>query len=31
MERIEGGKHFVPENHPEPIAQAVNGLLEQIP
>ena len=29
MERIEGGKHFVPEDHPEPVAQAVNGLLEQ--
>jgi pimeloyl-ACP methyl ester carboxylesterase len=29
MERIEGGKHFVPEDHPEPIARAVNGLLEQ--
>ena len=29
MERIEGGKHFVPEDHSEPIAQAVNGLLEQ--
>jgi pimeloyl-ACP methyl ester carboxylesterase len=30
MERIEGGKHFVPEDHPEPVAQAVNELLEQI-
>ncbi len=29
MERIEGGKHFVPEDHPEPVAEAVNGLLEQ--
>ncbi len=29
IERIEGGKHFVPEDHPEPVAQAVNGLLEQ--
>ncbi len=29
MERIEEGKHFVPEDHPEPVAQAVNGLLEQ--
>ncbi len=29
IERIEGGKHFVPEDHPEPVAEAVNGLLEQ--
>jgi pimeloyl-ACP methyl ester carboxylesterase len=29
MERIEGGKHFVPEDHPEPVAEAVKGLLEQ--
>jgi pimeloyl-ACP methyl ester carboxylesterase len=29
MERIEGGKHFVPEDHPEPVARAVNELLEQ--
>ena len=30
IERIEGGKHFVPEDHPVEIAAAVNGLLEQI-
>ena len=30
IERIEGGKHFVPEDHPEEVAAAVNGLLEQI-
>jgi pimeloyl-ACP methyl ester carboxylesterase len=29
MERIEGGKHFVPGDHPEPVAEAVKGLLEQ--
>ncbi len=27
MERIEGGKHFVPEDHPDEVAAAVNGLL----
>src|SRR5215216_8154768 len=26
MERIEGGKHFVPGDHPEPVAEAVKGL-----
>ncbi len=29
IERIEGGKHFVPENHPEEVAAAVNALLEE--
>jgi pimeloyl-ACP methyl ester carboxylesterase len=29
IERIEGGKHFVPEDHPERVAAAVNALLEQ--
>ncbi len=29
LERIEEGKHFVPEDHPEQVAAAVNGLLEQ--
>ena len=29
IERIEGGKHFVPENHPEEVAAAVNELLKQ--
>ncbi len=29
IERIEGGKHFVPEDHPEEVAAAVNRLLEQ--
>ena len=28
IERIEGGNHFVPEDHPEEVAAAVNGLLE---
>jgi pimeloyl-ACP methyl ester carboxylesterase len=27
LERIEGGKHFTPEDHPERIAAAVNDLL----
>ncbi len=29
IERIEDGKHFVPEDHPERVATAVNELLEQ--
>ncbi len=29
IERIEGGKHFVPEDHPKELAAAVNELLEQ--
>ena len=29
IERIEGGKHFVPEDHPEEVAAAVNGLLDE--
>ncbi len=28
--RIEDGKYFVPEDHPEEVAAAVNGLLEQM-
>jgi pimeloyl-ACP methyl ester carboxylesterase len=31
IERIEDGKHFVPEDHPEEVATAVNELLEQDP
>lgn len=27
--RVEGGKHFMPEDHPEEVAAAVNGLLEE--
>jgi pimeloyl-ACP methyl ester carboxylesterase len=27
IERIEGGKHFVPEDHPDEVAAAVNALL----
>jgi pimeloyl-ACP methyl ester carboxylesterase len=27
LERVEGDKHFTPEDHPEPIARAVNSLL----
>ena len=29
LDRIEEGKHFVPEDHPEEVAAAVNELLEQ--
>lgn len=29
IERVEGGKHFVPEDHPEQVAANVNDLLEQ--
>ena len=28
--KVEGGKHFVPEDHPEEVAAAVNGLLDEI-
>lgn len=30
MERIEGGRHFIPEDHPDEVAAAINGLLEQV-
>jgi pimeloyl-ACP methyl ester carboxylesterase len=30
LERIEGGKHFVPEDHPERVAEVVNALLRQV-
>lgn len=29
IKRVEGGKHFVPEDHPEEVAAAVNGVLEE--
>ena len=29
IERIEDGKHFVPEDHPEQVATVINELLEQ--
>ncbi len=29
IDRVEGGKHFVPEDHPERATTAVDGLLEQ--
>jgi pimeloyl-ACP methyl ester carboxylesterase len=29
LDRIEEGKHFVPEDYPEEVAAAVNELLEQ--
>lgn len=28
LDRIEGGKHFVPEDHPDRVATAVNDVLE---
>jgi pimeloyl-ACP methyl ester carboxylesterase len=30
LERVEGGKHFTPEGHPEPIAQAVRSVLLEV-
>ena len=30
MDRVEGGKHFVPEDHPEPVARAVNSVLREV-
>ena len=29
LERIEGGKHFTPEDHPDVIARAINDLIAQ--
>lgn len=31
LERIEGARHFTPEDHPDRIAAAVNDLLESLP
>jgi pimeloyl-ACP methyl ester carboxylesterase len=30
LERVEGGKHFMPEDHPGRVAGAVNDLLEEV-
>ena len=30
MRRVEGAKHFVPEDHPDEVATAVNGLLGEV-
>ncbi len=30
LERIEGGKHFIPEDHPARVARTVNDLLAEI-
>ncbi len=30
IQRIEGGKHFTPEDHPEEIADAVNDLVREL-
>lgn len=30
LERIEGARHFVPEDHPERVAKAVNDLLAEV-
>jgi pimeloyl-ACP methyl ester carboxylesterase len=27
--RVEGGKHFVPEDHPGPVVRAVGGVLDE--
>ncbi len=29
LDRVEDGKHFVPEDHPDRVASAVNALLKQ--
>jgi len=29
LDRLEGGKHFVPEDHPGPVARAVRAVLEE--
>ena len=29
LDRVEGGKHFVPEDHPVPVARAVGGVLDE--
>jgi pimeloyl-ACP methyl ester carboxylesterase len=29
LHRIEGGRHFVPEDHPEPVARAVNEVVRE--
>ncbi len=31
LDRIEGGKHFVPEDYPDRVAAAVNGLVAELP
>jgi pimeloyl-ACP methyl ester carboxylesterase len=30
LEAVEGGKHFVPEDHPEEVAAALNDLLREV-
>lgn len=30
LDRIEDGKHFVPEDHPGKVAENINGLLDQL-
>ncbi len=30
LERIEGGKHFTPEDHPDVVARALNDLLREV-
>lgn len=30
LQRIPGGKHFTPEDHPEVIATALNGLVRKV-
>jgi pimeloyl-ACP methyl ester carboxylesterase len=31
LDRIEGGKHFVPEDHPEEVTRAVENLISELP
>lgn len=31
LDRIENGKHFIPEDHPEEVALAVENLLSNLP
>lgn len=31
LDRIDGGKHFVPEDHPDRVAAAINGLVAELP
>lgn len=30
LRRIEGGRHFTPEDHPDIVAEEINGLLEEV-
>jgi pimeloyl-ACP methyl ester carboxylesterase len=30
VQRLEGGKHFTPEDHPEELAAAITGLVAEV-